>query len=337
MMIHNRYLRFLLSLSIVLGVILVPLQVHAQESDVQKLIGYVNAYRQSKGIGTLTVDPILMSSAQAQADYLAKTYNVDKGGDGSIGDGQTLPSDRAYQRGYAPYGRSDIAECWIVLNKAYPLENVVSNDWWRTKANQKNLLDGWGTSHTDIGVGIAARDTLVFYVVDIGVRLDTPNTVYTTNEAGTPFSYEPVETSTPNPDGSIIHTVKTGETLQIIALSYGVSVQTILDNNGLSGSNVIYPDQTLVIQKPFGDTTPGYKQILTATPVITQTTAPTFTPRPPATETPIPTFAPPTPTVTPTPKPQAESPVTIGTVGLGAVVLGIIILIVYFVMSRRRR
>jgi LysM repeat protein len=212
---------------------------------------------------------------------------------------------------------------------------VVSNDWWRTKANQQNLLDGWGTSHSDIGVGIAARDSLVFYVVDIGQRLDGPNTVYATDESGKTFSYEPVETSTPGPDGSVIHVVKAGETLQIIALSYGVSVQTILDNNGLKSSNIIYPDQTLVIKQPAGNTTPGVR--LTTTPAATQTTAPTFTARPPATETPIPTLAPPTPTPTPTPKTPTQNPINIGTIGLGAVVLGIIILIVYFIMNRPRR
>ena len=227
------------------------------------------------------MDPILMSSAQAQADYLAKTYNVEKGGDGTVGDGGTLPADRAFQRGYSRYGRSDIAECWIVLNKIYPLDKVVTNDWWRTKENQKNLLDGWGTTHTDIGVGIAAKDSLIYYVVDIGQRLDGPNTVLITNEAGNTVSFEPVEISTPNPDGSIIHTVKVGETLQVIALSYNVSVQTILDNNGLKSSNLIYPDQTLIIQQAAGNTTPGAK--LTTTPEATQTLAPTFTPdrRPP--------------------------------------------------------
>ncbi len=122
--------------------------------------------------------------------------------------------------------------------------------------------------------------------------------------------------------------------LQVIALSYGVSVQTILDNNGLKSSNIIYPDQSLVIQKPAGDTTPGAK--LSSTPAATQTTAPTFTPRPPSTETPVPTLAPPTPTVTPTPKPQGQNPINIGTIGLGAVVLGIIILIIYFIMNRPR-
>lgn len=330
----NRNFRLLLSVFFILGMVLIPSRVNAQETDAEKLIGYVNAYRQTKGIGQLTMDPILMSSAQAQADYLAKTYDVEKGGDGTVGDRGTLPSDRAFQRGYTPYGRSDIVECWIVLNKVYPLDKVVSNDWWRTQANQKNLLDGWGTAHSDIGVGIAARDSLIFYVVDIGQKLDTPNTVYITNEAGNVVVYEPVAISTPNSDGTVIHIVKAGETLQVIALSYGVSVQTILDNNGLKSSNIIYPDQSLVIQKPAGDTTPGAK--LSSTPAATQTTAPTFTPRPPSTETPVPTLAPPTPTVTPTPKPQGQNPINIGTIGLGAVVLGIIILIIYFIMNRPR-
>lgn len=313
---------------------LIPLNVHAQITDTEKLIGYVNDYRQSKKIAKLNPDPILMNSAQAQADYLAKSYDINKGGDGTVGDRGTLPTDRAFQRGYSLYGRSDIVELWIVLNKAYPLENVLTNDWWRTKANQNNLLDGWGITHTDIGVGIAARDTLVFYVIDIGVRLDSPNTIYITNEAGSVIGYVPLTTSTPNPDGSVVHTVQAGETLQIIALSYGVDVKTILDLNNMKSSNMIYPDQKIIIQNPSG--TPGAEKATPGEPTATHTTAPTFTARPPSTVTPVPTLKPPTPTLSPTPKPESQNPISIGMIGLIAVIAGIVILVVFFMINRNR-
>lgn len=334
----NRIINFIIITTIIAVSLFIPKQSFAQESDADILIDYINSYRESNGVGSLIKNPSLTNSAQAHAEYLARTYNVEKGGDGSIGEGSTLPSDRAYQHGYAPWGRYDVVECWIVLFKDFPLDRVVTNDWWRTPENQKNLLDGWGTTHTDIGVGIAYNGNLTYYVVDIGVPLDDPNTVYATNEAGFEYSYVPVETATPFPDGSIIHTVKVGENLQLIALSYGVSMSSIMEYSGLTGSSVLYPDQQLIIQKALDDGTPGLVRTLSnGIPTETATFAPTFTARPPSTITPLPTKTLPVPTITSTPDPEESGQISFGMVGLLAIVLGIIVLVVFFIMYSRRK
>jgi LysM repeat protein len=97
---------------------------------------------------------------------------------------------------------------------------------------------------------------------------------------------ETVEPSTPTPitptpillSGIITHTVKTGETLGIIAGVYGVTVEDIMALNHLEDPNLVEIGQKLRIQIP-----------PTETPTPTQT--PTITPTP----------TPPTPTKTPTP------------------------------------
>ncbi len=323
---------------LVTGVFIKSQPVQAQESKPDLLIKYVNAYRSSKGLGELTANPQLMAAAQAQADYLAKTYNVEKGGDGTVGERGTLPQDRAYQYGYAAWETYEVVENWIVLNMNYPLENVVTNDWWKTSYNQKNLLDGWGTTYLDIGVGIAEAFPLVYYVVDIGAKLDVAEKVVITSTYGDVFSFTPIETVAPGEDGSIIHKVRQGESLEIIALSYGVSKTVIMDYNGITSSSMmLYPDQDIVIQKPYGDTSSG-QAVITATnlPSSTATTAPTYTPRPHATITPSPTSLPPTHTPTATPEPSALSEVSIGMVGLIAVGLGILGLLIFFIVYSRR-
>ena len=86
---------------------------------------------------------------------------------------------------------------------------------------------------------------------------------------------------TPTPillSGIITHTVKTGETLGIIAGMYGVTVEDIMSLNRLEDPNLVEIGQKLRIQIP-----------PTETPTPTQT--PTITPTP----------TPPTPTKTPTP------------------------------------
>jgi LysM repeat protein len=98
----------------------------------------------------------------------------------------------------------------------------------------------------------------------------------------------PVETRT----GRTTHVVRPGENLSQIAARYGVSVEAIVQANGLEDPSLIYTGQTLIIPAP-GEVLP------TATP-----RPPTATPQPAA-----PTAAPPTATgVSPTATPVPTTP-----------------------------
>jgi len=65
----------------------------------------------------------------------------------------------------------------------------------------------------------------------------------------TPIVIEPLFTSVPNPDGSIIHEVKYGETLWTIAEAYGLTLNQLLRLNGLMKEAVILPGDELVIRE----------------------------------------------------------------------------------------
>jgi LysM repeat protein len=146
-------------------------------------------------------------------------------------------------------------------------------------------------------------------------------------------------TSTPNPDGSIVHTVQAGESLNSIAEAYGVSVADIKALNGLTGDD-IFPGDTLIIQVA---PTPGPTD--TPTTTATPTREPTSTKRPTR-----------TPTSTPQPgmtkevniTPQADisggdplPPDQVGNILLGAIItLGVIgagMMIAGSLLGRRAR
>lgn len=82
----------------------------------------------------------------------------------------------------------------------------------------------------------------------------------------------------PQPDGSIVHTVQPGDTVDSIAFAYGVTRQHIVDLNQLRSATFIFVGQQLLIQ-----------------PAPTATQVPTEAPTLPPTATPIP----PTPTLAP--------------------------------------
>ncbi len=63
-------------------------------------------------------------------------------------------------------------------------------------------------------------------------------------------------TATPQPDGSIVHTVHSGETCTGIAVTYGVSIDDILKLNNLSSCKILSVGQKLII-KPAGSAAPA--------------------------------------------------------------------------------
>jgi len=100
----------------------------------------------------------------------------------------------------------------------------------------------------------------------------------TTGTLGPSVTYvAPVVTSTPNPDGSIIHVVQYGQTLEWIAKVYGSTVRYLKEINGLSG-DTIYVGDRLIIQVAHTATPTGQETATaTPTPQPTKTTSLTST------------------------------------------------------------
>ena len=144
----------------------------------------------------------------------------------------------------------------------------------------------------------------------------------------TPIS--PVVVSTPGANGAIYHVVQYGQTLEMIATAYGISVAELRSLNGLGeGVSDIYIGQTLTIR---------VAQPPTETPTLTPTIPPpTRTPRsvtPIMTPTPI-------PTATATPRSVIPQGVTIQRKVLGIILLtlgtgGLLFLGIQYWISRKR-
>ncbi len=284
----------LIFLLILLFVSSFPFSVQAQDNAVWVLLDSLNSYRAANGLPPLQVNNQLMAAAQSQADYLAATYDIESGADGHVGSGGSRPIDRAYAFGYGGGYQIDVSENWAGLGPATTAAQVVYNPWWADSAHQNTMLDGWGVSYTDVGIGVAKQGIIVYYVIDVGaVTSDqpfvSPSGIGSSTGAYGPASNSSVyllETAAPKPDGSVIHVVQEGETLELIARSYGVDIETIQElNNMPTGYVIIYPDQELLI-KPAGSV--DESEIPTATPAgptATVTPVPTFTPRPRPTRT----------------------------------------------------
>jgi hypothetical protein len=116
-----------------------------------------------------------------------------------------------------------------------------------------------------------------------------------------------INTSTPESDGSIYHTVQPGDTIYTIANAYGIREADLLAINGLTSESVIYPGNRLIITRGPSPT---------PTLDITDTPSPTITPRPTNTPTPVPTRE---PTQTPTLIPPTQTPTPEPALGIGGI------------------
>ena len=126
-------------------------------------------------------------------------------------------------------------------------------------------------------------------VVDVGPT-PVPTTGSGSNPVPTiaPVAQPPSVTSTPNPDGSVVHVVQSGDTLFALSLAYNVSVDQIYSLNNLSASSILSIGQKIIMKAGSGAaaptaTTAPQPAASTAAAVPTTTTATTSTVQAPTT------------------------------------------------------
>jgi LysM repeat protein len=264
--------------------LLLPAPAQAQAGTPAELINGVNALRQSQGLSPYTVDSFLMQFAQSHSDYMASLgYWTHTRADG------TTAFDQGIKENVAMGLNMSVTYCIY----------TVWADWvhWETMV---------GFPEGQVGAGVTMNGDTVYYTLNVRpaaaeVVEENPETGQEEGSAAggvpkaaqdTPVPISPVTTSTPNEDGIIVHIVQYGETLWSISQAYGVPIDQILRNSGLSpATEEVFEGQRLLIQtatepsptpSPSATPDPG-------TPTPTQP-RPTFTPFP--TRTPAPTGTP---------------------------------------------
>jgi len=265
--------------------LLPPKEASAQDviTTPAELIDGVNGLRLAHGLAPLTVHPILMQTAQGQADYGAATGNLTHERPGGISYTQQL-----LMLGF-PLGGD------LTLG-GYRSENILSapyaiswNEIYASWSDDLHLNTMLKPVYTSIGAGIAqGADGEYYYVIDCAAmtasgKMQSSASVILTDIPGTPGSDNeqfgvsqymiPVLRSTARPDGDVIHKVRYGQTLWSIAIAYGTTINNIRALNNLGEETTIYEGQLLLVQK--GATQPPPP---TNTPPLIPTFPPTASP-----------------------------------------------------------
>jgi LysM repeat protein len=252
-----------------------------------------------------------------------------------IGYGGTRPYQRALNAGYPLAGDLSLGGFMsenITAGKDKSVQQAVLE--WQGDAPHLNTM--LSPNLTEIGAGVAIVSGYVYYVIDCAQPTSSGAVSYTpqptSSSGGTGTTPKPggavaplvstIIPNTPDAEGKLYHTVKPGETLWLIAITYGVKIADIRRLNGLAENQEIFPGTKLLILK-----------MPTPTPMntVTVTLPPTRTPF--ATWTPSPTIT----SITPTPqKTAAASPSSSMTV-LGVIVLAALVLSGVMAVSLRVR
>lgn len=255
------------------------------------LIAAVNALRTANGLPAYTINSILMQIAQDQANYQAAIGQVTH-----IGPGGTRPYQRALAAGY-PLAGDLTRGGFIAENVFYGTSIQEAVNWWYNSPTHYNTM--MSPNFREIGAGIASGTSGWYFTIVAA----SPTT------GGTPQPYTPlpgggwslptptIATSTPNPDGAIIHVVQPGDTLGALSMAYDVPLRELLALNKLTMTSVIYPGQKIIIR-------PAYT-ITPTQPTSTPTRRPTSTPWP--TSTRITLTVPPSPQAPPVPALQPSA------------------------------
>lgn len=301
-----------------------------------ELIAEVNALRASQGLQAYSVASGLTAYAQEHAEYCA-----------SLGHGTHQHSDGSY-----PWD-AGIQENVASGTEGLLTVNVVVHTIWSDWGHWETMV---GYTSGQVGAGMAISNGTVYYVLNVrgGEQAQitpqpssSPSAAATDEgtapaETATPasgsataaYTFVPILTNTPQPDGSIVHIVKAGETLWSIALSYEVTVEELRWLNGMeSDSNEIYVEQRLLIRPANTETpTPVGGVSDTPQPIIDRATR---TPRPTSTPPPTGTATTAGSTPTSTPVPPFISTLDLKSLGIG-VLVGLLILLAVGLNEFRR-
>ncbi len=257
-----------------------PEPARAQAGSAAALVEAVNAYRVANGLDPYVVDSYLMNQAQIHSDYQASI--------------RTCTHERADGTSLGDLGiQAENVACGLNLS----VEGAILGQW-TDPLHSSTLL---GPDEGKVGAGMALSGSNVYYTLDVILvkgnftyRQPVQPTKAPTLPGGTPGPTSspaplvmPVNTVTPQADGSLVHVIRYGQTLIGIAKAYGISLdQLYAANKWLNPKTPVYYE--------------GQKLLIRAASTATAVPSPTTSPRPP-TRTPVPTrTASLTPSLTPT-------------------------------------
>jgi uncharacterized protein YkwD len=249
-----------------------------------EVIALINGYRAENGLPAYAQNPVLMMTAQGQADWLV-SQPMGSVGDVHAGPNGSRPRDRAYAAGYGGGNTIFISE---IVKGGYNETPQDALNWWKQSPDHHPTLIA--STYQEIGAGAATDGNGRWWYVAVTGWIT--GVTYTPPEGGSDSSSAttgqavmiPVTVAEPQPDGSVLHIIRTGQTLWTVAAVYGVPLEQILELNDMPEWAVVRPGDEILV-KPAGSAVTATPTADAEQPTATVTSTPTVDLTPAATRT----------------------------------------------------
>jgi uncharacterized protein YkwD len=252
--------------------------VHAQAGTAFEVLVEINNLRAANGLYQLAENQYLNLAAQNHANWIATT-----GLGGHTGEGGSDAKARALAVGYGEGAQVWVTENWA-RGSGLTAYDCVHTMWKPSAAHIQNMLNTW---HDEFGAGVAIDSSgFTIYVVNFGhvsgSTVPSQSVSVPTGPTATLAPLvQPVTTSTPQGDGTVVHVVQFGQSLWAISDAYDIPMADLLALNGLTEEDAIFPDQQLLIVRGSGETPePTPTEPSKVEMQASAQKAPTVTPRP---------------------------------------------------------
>jgi len=241
------------SLLLVLSLSAAPVRAEAGGLDQPRLqsasevFAIINQYRAENGLPPYQENPILMQIAQGQADYLA---SLGQSSDVHAGPGGSRPRDRAYAAGYGGGAQFFLSE----IGKYGMGETAQSAvNWWKQSPDHNPTMIA--STYVEMGCGVATDGNgRYYYICDTGYIVGGTYVQSTASSSSVQQPAAPVMIpvikADPRPDGSVVHIIRTGQTLWTLSAVYEVPLKQILELNQFSESQIIHPGDEVMVASP---------------------------------------------------------------------------------------
>lgn len=269
-MVEKRF-RLLLITALLLTTLAFPQGTAAAGSTISgaEIIATANAIRTSGyGLPALVENSALDSCAQWTADTMA-----------SIGAtthlvylGYPAASARCANFGFGGGKTTFVTENWA-MGASLSIDTLFYDYW----ADSAHMLPMTQSEYTYVGVGVStASNGETYYILQAGAisgetAASASSSSSSSSSSGAAADVSqymiPVTTATPDADGMVVHTVKYGQALITIAQAYGITLDELKKENGLTSDDILEGTKLKIKQVP----TPTPTPVSTAPAVATST------------------------------------------------------------------
>jgi Ser/Thr protein kinase RdoA (MazF antagonist)/LysM repeat protein len=216
-------------------------QTDTEEQTALQIAALINGYRADNGLYQYVYNSTLEVAAQKHTEYQASI-----GESTHYGEGHTTSKDRVTAEGYGAGNYIFTSEMIYAGSFATPQAAL---EWWKNSPIHNAIM--LSTDYDEFGVGVRITNDKKYYTVDVArIKGVTSPGVGSAPVQPTLSVSAPVTVAAPNQDGSIVHVVEEGQTIQGIADAYQVPVDSLLLFNGLTESSALTAGQLILVKLP---------------------------------------------------------------------------------------